>query len=776
MKSSLKRKIFFYVYALVLISFTLFGVYTYIDRTEAIKSAVASQLTSQLEEKLASFELTFKEQEKMLYTIANNPTFFQWLNSNREFRKPLEDDPEYNRIKAWLTSLVQKDPLVKDIFFVSFFTDEYYMAHSRYEAEGYFPSKRPWYKKASQLTQFEYDNPSIDISDGTYVVSGKVPLINEEGERVGILGVDVLNNTIGTILESMSFQFEGTELPIQVILHDQANNIMYFKNKHAISLPTDSLFSYAKPSDQASMKTLFASGNTDFKEIYFDDTDYMALQRESGYLNWKLAILVEKDAMFVGVEQFLYSLLLFLCVFLLVAYFPINMLVKNILSPIHQLMNSFTELAQGEGDLSIRIDVHSGDELEELSHLFNKFLEEQENMVRNIIQSEMYISEQIDALETMSRDINQVEQRTYEVAQTSSESVSVLSSDLSELTQKISRQLKSMNDIFFIVKENKERLDSSSKTADQLQHRIQETYSFLNDLLSSQEGISNGIENANKASGKAQTSAETGTHIVTDSIQEMDELVKVIDQANFSLQKLNEETQSINLVVNLIKDIASQTNLLALNAAVEAASAGEAGKGFAVVADEIKKLSDKTTVATRDIQETVELIAQQTAETNTIMRGCTASANKIMDLSSDAKKALVTILESNNVLNERLNGINSESSSQTESTQQMVQLVKRLSEMIKTFAENLHVDYKASESILDNVKNSQDISTIVNETIRSCESEGQQVLTSFDFMKGDIESANVSFDKSYQSIKDVKNKCSNLNQLLSRFKLSDAEL
>ena len=136
MKSSLKRKIFFYVYALVLISFTLFGVYTYIDRTEAIKSAVASQLTSQLEEKLASFELTFKEQEKMLYTIANNPTFFQWLNSNREFRKPLEDDPEYNRIKAWLTSLVQKDPLVKDIFFVSFFTDEYYMAHSRYEAEG----------------------------------------------------------------------------------------------------------------------------------------------------------------------------------------------------------------------------------------------------------------------------------------------------------------------------------------------------------------------------------------------------------------------------------------------------------------------------------------------------------------------------------------------------------------------------------------------------------------------------------------------------------------
>ena len=608
------------------------------------------------------------------------------------------------------------------------------------------------------------------------MVSGKVPLINEEGERVGILGVDVLNNTIGTILESMSFQFEGTELPIQVILHDQANNIMYFKNKHAISLPTDSLFSYAKPSDQASMKTLFASGNTDFKEIYFDDTDYMALQRESGYLNWKLAILVEKDAMFVGVEQFLYSLLLFLCVFLLVAYFPINMLVKNILSPIHQLMNSFTELAQGEGDLSIRIDVHSGDELEELSHLFNKFLEEQENMVRNIIQSEMYISEQIDALETMSRDINQVEQRTYEVAQTSSESVSVLSSDLSELTQKISRQLKSMNDIFFIVKENKERLDSSSKTADQLQHRIQETYSFLNDLLSSQEGISNGIENANKASGKAQTSAETGTHIVTDSIQEMDELVKVIDQANFSLQKLNEETQSINLVVNLIKDIASQTNLLALNAAVEAASAGEAGKGFAVVADEIKKLSDKTTVATRDIQETVELIAQQTAETNTIMRGCTASANKIMDLSSDAKKALVTILESNNVLNERLNGINSESSSQTESTQQMVQLVKRLSEMIKTFAENLHVDYKASESILDNVKNSQDISTIVNETIRSCESEGQQVLTSFDFMKGDIESANVSFDKSYQSIKDVKNKCSNLNQLLSRFKLSDAEL
>lgn len=133
-------------------------------------------------------------------------------------------------------------------------------------------------------------------------------------------------------------------------------------------------------------------------------------------------------------------------------------------------------------------------------------------------------------------------------------------------------------------------------------------------------GISKNATTASEKAGQAVTVAEEGKKAMDDTVKRVSSVADATLELKTAISNLDARINEIGEVVEFIKDVADQTNLLALNAAIEAARAGEHGRGFAVVADEVRKLAERTMKATKDIEETLSRIKDESGRTTSTMK------------------------------------------------------------------------------------------------------------------------------------------------------------
>jgi methyl-accepting chemotaxis protein len=159
------------------------------------------------------------------------------------------------------------------------------------------------------------------------------------------------------------------------------------------------------------------------------------------------------------------------------------------------------------------------------------------------------------------------------------------------------------------------------------------------------------IDIARNANNIAASSAETlnlareGETIVHRSVNEVKEIAQTVDESASLVRSLGERSKHIGEIVNVINDIADQTNLLALNAAIEAARAGEQGRGFAVVADEVRKLAERTALATSEISDMIKANTDEVFRAVDSMENASSKVNAGVELSSQAGDALEVIVK-----------------------------------------------------------------------------------------------------------------------------------
>ena len=155
-------------------------------------------------------------------------------------------------------------------------------------------------------------------------------------------------------------------------------------------------------------------------------------------------------------------------------------------------------------------------------------------------------------------------------------------------------------------------------------------------------------KNANDIADSAKemvSTAENGSGIVGKSVAEVKEIEKTVNKSSDFVKDLGDQSEKIGEIILVINDIADQTNLLALNAAIEAARAGEAGRGFAVVADEVKKLAERTSHSTQEIESMIGSIRSGVEKAVHAMAEASDNVKTGVELSNKAGGALGDILD-----------------------------------------------------------------------------------------------------------------------------------
>jgi len=286
-------------------------------------------------------------------------------------------------------------------------------------------------------------------------------------------------------------------------------------------------------------------------------------------------------AVFVGI---------FVGVGTVILMFAIAFGVANIMSRnIANVIESLKDIAQGDGDLRRRIKKESDDEIGELVHWFNTFVEKLQHIIGDVVATAL---------------------------------------PLAELAKKLST----------VTTETKAQVEEQQIGAKSVQNAV-------NEMSNSVQAVAHSAAEAATSAQDADEQAKAGSKIVRETVGQIENLAHDVKQAAEVIRQLDADSASVGMVLDVIKGIAEQTNLLALNAAIEAARAGEQGRGFAVVADEVRTLASRTQQSTAEIQGMIERLQSAARSAVDVMSKGTRQAEVSVNNSASAGKSLESITE-----------------------------------------------------------------------------------------------------------------------------------
>ncbi len=262
----------------------------------------------------------------------------------------------------------------------------------------------------------------------------------------------------------------------------------------------------------------------------------------------------------------------------------------SVVKPVQEIASAMKDISMGEGDLTRRLPVTSQDEIGALAGYFNEF----------VIKIHLMFTEVADTVEQLE----------------------VSSSKLLGITQQ--------------AKEGTQRQLSSTGLLS----------TSMIDMTSKSKSVEDHSQNTSRATQQAADRVKKGGEQVNSTANEIQKLSEGMVAMTNSVEQLRADSESIGMVVNVIREIAEQTNLLSLNAAIEAARAGEHGRGFAVVADEVRNLAQRTQQSTVQIGQIIDKIRKATLVTVSVVEDGQEATKSSSDAISATKKTLepVTIL------------------------------------------------------------------------------------------------------------------------------------
>jgi methyl-accepting chemotaxis protein len=313
---------------------------------------------------------------------------------------------------------------------------------------------------------------------------------------------------------------------------------------------------------------------------------------------------------------------------------------RSIFVRLDDVVSRMKDVAEGEGDLTKRIEVTSNDELAELGKWFNTFMEKLERIIIQVAKNTLQIASATEAISATSKQ--------------------------------------------------------QAHGAEAQSHQTNQVATAMQEMSITVAQIS---ENSNAAANSSRMAAEAarqGGKVVEETLSGMRAIAGSVGESAKRVEELGKRSEEIGDISAVIDGIAAQTNLLALNAAIEAARAGEDGRGFAVVAGEVRRLAERSSEAAKQISEMIKGIQTETHEAVTAMHTGTQQVETGVESTSQAGLALQEIIRTSEDAGDMVTLIATTATQQAATTEE---INRNIDSIARTVAEGADAAQQSSTSL-----------------------------------------------------------------------------
>ena len=508
-----------------------------------------------------------------------------------------------------------------------------------------------YFKKAIS-GQSTVSDPFISKITNDMIVSFAVPIINDKGNIIGVLGAVRDGNELSQIISDITYG-EGSSA---YMINKEGTNVA--NTNKSLVLNRYNVFNEVKKDSSLEQMVVvmqnMIEGKTGVGEYTFEGTTkYMGYAPVSG-TDWSLGLTAPKSTAMAKVQSLLIIITIVSLVFFLVSLIITYFIARSISGPIKAASEHLSIISEGNFSREISQKyLDYKDEIGILARSVNLMQLSIRGTIKNVINESLDVSRMLANINVEVEELNK-----------NIEEISSTTEELSAGTEETAASTEEMN-----------------ATAEEIEAAIEAI------ATKAQEGAIT-VNNVSTMSGQMKNNALVSKESAMEIyIRNKNNLQNAIEQAK--------AVDQINVLSESILEITSQTNLLALNAAIEAARAGEAGKGFAVVADEIRRLAEGSKTTISSIQEVAHIILEA-------VQDLTNSSAEVMDF-IDKKvmrdyEFLVTSSEQYNESSANISDIvNDFSSTSEEILASMQSIVKAIDEISTSTSEGAQGAFSIAE-------------------------------------------------------------------------------